>query len=414
MRRRVVVTGVGVVAPNGIGIERFWDNIKNGHTGIKKISLYDTSNYQVKVAGEVSGFDPRKFLSEEVAYATVRFSQFALIAAQMAVKDGNLDVQSLKPEKTGVSMGTTTGGLDFILDQQAVYMKDRSFQNVHPFTFSKTVLNAASSMVAITNQAKGPCTTFCSACAASADAIGFGFNSIRNLETDVMLVGGSETSIHPLVLEACFIGGIISKRAQLGDTRTPQPFDGRRDGTVIGEGATVLILEELSHAKKRKAKIYGEIVGYGATCDAYHMVKLLSTGEESKRAIELALKQANIKPKDIGYINAHGTGTIPNDRIETLVLKNAFGKFAPAIPISSTKSMTGHLFGAGGALEALICILALRDGILPPTINYENADSECNLDYIPNKARSSRVKYALSNSFGFGGENAALIFKKYE
>lgn len=414
MKKRVVITGLGVVAPNGIGKDKFWEAIKNGKTGIKKISLYDTSNYQVKVAGEISDFDPRKFLSEEIIYATVRFSQLALVASQMAIKDANLQINKLVPERIGVSMGTTTGGLDFILDQQANYIKSKSFENVHPYTFSKTVLNAASSLIAITNQAKGPCHTLCSACAASADAIGLGLNSIRNGETDIILAGGSEASIHPLILEACNIGGIISKKAQAGETDTPQPFDKQRDGTVIGEGAAILILEELGHAQKRKANIYAEVAGYGATCDAHHMVKILSTGDEAKRAIMLAIKDAGIEPKDIDYVNAHGTGTVSNDKIETLVLKNAFGDLAPKIAISSTKSMTGHLFGAGGALEAVICALAIQDNIVPPTINYQQADPECDLDYTPNKMKQKEVKYALSNSFGFGGENAALIFKKYE
>jgi 3-oxoacyl-[acyl-carrier-protein] synthase II len=366
------------------------------------------------VAGEIADFDARSFFSEEMIYSTVRFSQFALAANILALKDANLDIKNADSQRIGVSIGTTTGGIGFILDQQAIYIKEKSFKNVHPYAFSKTVLNACSSLVAIMNQAKGPCSTFCSACAASSDAIGFGFNSIIKGDTDIMFVGGAESSIHPLMLEACFLGGMISKKAQKLDINIPQPFDKNRDGTVIGEGAAILVLEEIEHAKKRNANIYAELAGYGATCDAHHMVRILSTGEESQRAIEVAIQEAGIKPEDIGYINAHGTGTISNDKIETLVIKKVFGEQATKIPISSTKSMTGHLFGAGGAIEAAICALVLKNNILPPTINYQEFDPECDLDYIPNKARDKEVEYTLSNSLGFGGENAALIFKKYE
>ena len=414
MLKRCVITGLGVVAPNGIGKEKFWESIKNGNTGIKKISHYDTSHFHVRAAGAITDFNPTDFFSQETVYATVRFSQFAMVATKLGIKDANIRLKDLNSARVGVSMGTTTGGIEFMLDQHSMYLQEKSFENVHPFVFSKTVLNAGSSMVAIMAQARGPCSTFCSACAASADAIGFGLNSIRRGETDVMLVGGSDASIHPLIMEVCYNGGMISKKVQNGEIKVPQPFDKQRDGTVIGEGAAILVLEELEHAKNRGANIYAELVGYSSTCDAHHMVKILASGEEQARAILLALEDANIKPEEIGYINAHGTGTVSNDKIETQVIKSVFAEHASKIPISSTKSMTGHLFGAGAAIEAAICVLALHHGVLPPTINYETPDPECDLDYIPNTARKQAIRYALSNSFGFGGENSVLIFKKYE
>jgi 3-oxoacyl-[acyl-carrier-protein] synthase II len=407
MKRRVVVTGIGVVAPNGIGKEKFWEAIKNGQSGISKISSFDISNYPVKIAGEVKNFNPKDYLDEKTISRTAKFGQFALAATKEAAFDAQLKMGSYNPERMGVALGTAMGGLDFALDQHITFMKNGPL-SIDSFTTSIVVPSAATRAISLALQAKGPCMTFCSSCAAAADAIGFGLNSIRNNETDIMIVGGAESPLNP----AIFGGFCLARVLSIQSEQTPRPFDLNRDGTVIGEGSGILIIEELEHAKKRNAQIHAEIIGYGSTCDSYHIVNPDPEGTQGIRAIELALRDGNIRPEEVSYINAHGTATIKNDQIEVLILKNIFGENLRKIPVSSTKSMTGHLLGASGAIEAIICILAIKDDVIPPTINYKNPDPQCDLDFVPNNSRKKQTNIALSNSFGFGGFNAVLILKK--
>jgi 3-oxoacyl-[acyl-carrier-protein] synthase II len=304
-----------------------------------------------------------------------------------------------------VALGTTTSGLEFMLEQYKVFNKNK--QDIHPYTFSASVPNACPSIIAILTSSRGPCKVFGSACAAANDAIGYGFNIIRNQKINIMFVGGSETPLHPLIIDACSMGGIVSRKEIIA------PFDKNRDGTLLGEGAGILILEELGHALNRGATIYAEVTGYGTTCDAYHIVKLLDTGESLRRAIELALQDARIYPEEVDYINAHGTATVPNDKLETMVIKNTFGKHAYKLAVSSTKSMIGHLQGAAGAVEAIATVLAIAEDTCPPTINYQTPDPECDLDYVPNKSRKKEINVALKTNSGFGGINSVLVFKKF-
>jgi len=406
--KRVVVTGLGMVAPNGIGKEKFWEAIKSGKSGIKKISKDYEEETLCRSAGVIDGWDPLKFFTEEEAYALVRFSQFGVAGCKLALSDARLSIEELKKENSynrGVALGTTTSGLEFMLEQYMLFKKNK--QAIHPYTFSASVPNACASIIAILTDSRGPCKVFGSACAAANDAIGYGFNLIRNNKIDMMFVGGSETPLHPLVINACCIGGIVSKRGIIA------PFDKDRDGTLLGEGAGILVLEESSHALNRGAHIYAEVVGYATTCDAHHLVRLLDSGEGIEKAMEFALKDAHISPEEIDYINAHGTGTIPNDKLETKVIKKVFKKHAYKLAVSSTKSMIGHLQGATGALESIATVLAIDQDLLIPTINYQTPDPECDLDYVPNKARDKEINFALKTNSGFGGINSVLIFKKF-
>ena len=405
-KRRVVVTGLGVVSANGIGIKDFWEEIKAGKSAISQISSFAVSDYPIKIAGEVKNFTPEKFLDEKIIRQTTRFAQFALVAAKEAMKHSKLIPKDYDPEKTGILIGTSMGGLDFAFKEHEAFLK-KGFFAMDSFVMSITNPSSASRIISMEFQTKGSAQTFCSTCVASADAIGYGVNLIKRGELDIVIAGGAESPICPPIISGFYLGRILT-----GEPNTPRPFDLSRNGTVLSEGAAILILEELDHALERGADIYAEIAGYASTNDAYHVVSPDPEGRQGVRAVALALKNARTKREKVDYINTHGTATIKNDQVETLIIKKVFGKRAYKIPISSTKSMTGHLLGASGAIEALICVLAIKNSFIPPTTNYKNFDLQCDLDCVPNEGRKANLKVVISNSFGFGGLNSVLVFKK--
>jgi 3-oxoacyl-(acyl-carrier-protein) synthase len=406
-KRRVVITGIGVVAPSGIGKEAFWEALKNGKSGIKYVKCENEEKLMCLYAGIIDPWLPNQYFSKKEIHSLSRFSQFGLAACKLAVNDANLSLEQLykiNAYHKGVSLGTTTAGLDFLISQYNISQKTKK---IHPYTFFIAVPNACASQIAIFTKSQATCKVFGSACAASTDAIGYGYRLIQQNQADMMFVGGSEAPNISFIINACYHGGVISKK---GICRT---FDKKRDGMLLGEGAGILILEELQNALDRGANIYCEIVGYGTSCDAYHMVKLIDSGEGINQMFRNAIADANIYPEEVEYINVHGTGTIANDKIETKAIKDVFGEHAYKLAISSIKPMIGHLQGAAGSVEAIATVLALHENIVPPTMNYENFDSECNLDCVPNYARSKEINVAISENFGFGEINSALVFKKY-
>jgi 3-oxoacyl-[acyl-carrier-protein] synthase II len=409
-RRKVVITGLGVIAPNGIGKDAFWEALKEGKSGIGKITRFDASSYPSQIAGEVNGFDPIDYMSPKSARRIDRFVQFALAAARMAVEDAGLKIEKENPERMGTMVGTAMGGYEFAEYQHSILL-EKGLSRVSPFLIIAVFVTACSSQIAMEFGLKGACATISTACASGTNAIGNAFESICNDKADIMIAGGSDATVTPLIFGCLCRGNTLSTYNQRPE-KASRPFDRSRNGFVLGEGAGMVVLEELDHALNRGAYIYAEVVGYGATCDAHHMTDPLPDAREASRAIKLALRQANLHPQDVDYINAHGTATILNDKTETLAIKNVFGQYAYNLPISSTKSITGHLQGATGAVEIVACCLVMKDGIIPPTINYENPDPECDLDYVPNKARKKNPKVVLSNSFGFGGNNAVLVLRK--
>lgn len=411
MTRRVVITGMGAVSPIGNTAQELWQGIKQQRCGIDVITHFDTSDYKVKLAGEVKNLDMEQYFSKRDLKFNDRFTQFARIAAKQAMADSGLDTAKEDMDRFGVIIGSGIGGIATI-EQAQQNLESRGASRVSPFFIPMTLANLAAGTVAIDMGAKGHCSCVVTACAAAANAIGEAFHKIRGGQEDIMLAGGSEAAITPLA-----IAGFMSMRALYeGDDkeRASIPFDKERKGFVMGEGAGVLVLEEYTHAKQRGAHIYGEIIGYGATCDAYHITAPSPQGEGGAKAMIQALNDAGIKREDIDYINAHGTSTPLNDRIETAAVKLAFGDHARKLAISSTKSNTGHLLGASGAIEAIITIMALQEGYVPPTIHYQKADEECDLDIVANQGRNASLRYAMSNSLGFGGHNASLIFAKGE
>ncbi|MDO4813611.1 MAG: beta-ketoacyl-ACP synthase II [Gemella sp.] len=409
MTRRVVISGMGVVSPVGNNLEEFWSGIKAGKCGIDEITLFDTTDHKVKLAAEVKDLNMEEYFTKRELKFNDRFTQFARIAAKQAYNDANAD--ELDKENTGVILSSGIGGFETTTTMQDT-LKERGPSRVSPYFIPMTLINLAAGTVAIDTGAKGQCSSVVTACAASADAIGEAFWKIRYGQLDAAFAGGAEASIVPLA-----IAGFANMRA-LNETtdknRASIPFDKERAGFVMGEGAAVLVLEELEHAKKRGAKIYAEIVGYGATCDANHITSPSSDGSGAGGAMLKAIKDAGINAEDIEYINAHGTSTPLNDKSETLALKYAFKDHAPNLHISSTKSNTGHLLGASGAIEAIITSLALKESFLPATINHMVDDEECDLNVIKNTPVEKDIKYAMSNSLGFGGHNTSLIFKKWE
>lgn len=410
MSRRVVITGMGAVSSLGIGADKLWASIKIGKSGISKIERVDVSDIPTKVASEVKDFNPENFIEKKEVRRTDRFAQFALASAQMAMEDSKLDLEKVDKERLGVIIGSGTGGIETVENQCNEFL-EKGYRRVSPFLVPMMICNMASGLVAIKFGAKGYNECSVTACASSSNAIGDAFKVIQRNDADVMIAGGAEACVTRLTL-----AGFCSLKAM---TTNPdpftacRPFDTNRDGFILGEGSGVLILEELEHALNRGANIIAEIVGYGCTNDAFHITAPAEEGEGAARCMKLAIKDANINPADIGYINAHGTSTKANDKNETAAVKSVFGKYAYELPMSSTKSMTGHLLGASGAIEAIITACALKDGFIPPTINYKNPDPECDLDYVPNEGRSAEFTYALSNSFGFGGHNASLVLKAF-
>jgi 3-oxoacyl-[acyl-carrier-protein] synthase II len=412
-KRRVVITGLGVVAPNGIGKDEFWEANVKGKPGFNRIKIFDTIDYNSKIAAEVSNFDPLKYMPQSVAKRIDRYAQLGLAAAKMAVEDSKLILEKEDKYMMGVCIGTGLGGILFH-EKQIVDIIRKTITKPHPLGVPKISPNAVPGHIAIELGLKGINLAISTACASSTNAIGQAFDIIRLKRADVMITGGTEAPLTPFTFAAFDSLRVLSSKRNDTPEEASRPFDMDRDGFVMGEGAGMLILEELERARKRNAYIYAEILGYGATSGAHHMVMPDPTGEDAARVMRLAIKEANIDTKDIDYINAHGTSTQANDKIETQAIKIVFGKHAYRIPISSTKSMIGHLIGAAGAVELIATILAMQNRTIPPTINYQTKDPECDLDYVPNEARKvSKIDIVMSNSFGFGSNNAAIIVKRY-
>ena len=411
MKRRVVITGMGAVSPIGNTAEEMWQSAREGRCGIGPITHFDTTNHKVKLAGEVKDLDFTPYLDKKELRRMDLFSQYAMVAAIQACRDSGLDYEKIDPTRFGVDISSGIGGINTI-ETEYERGREKGFDRVSPFFVPMDISNLAAGNVAIKLGAKGMCTCVVTACAGGSNAIGDAFRMIRDGYQELMLAGGSEAAVTKLA-----IGGFTSMKALCESddpTRASIPFDAERSGFVMGEGAGVLMLEEYEHARARGAKIYAEIVGYGATCDAYHITSPAPGGEGGARAMVEAVKDAGIQPEDIDYINAHGTSTSLNDKFETAAVKAAFGDHAYKLAMSSTKSMTGHLLGAAGAIEAIITARALQDGFIPATINYRTPDPECDLDIVPNEGRKAELRYAMSNSLGFGGHNASLVLKKYE
>lgn len=412
MNKRVVITGMGAITPVGTGVEKFWENLISGVCGIDKISRFDPSEYNTQIAGEVNDFNATDFIDKKEARRMDRFTQFAVAATGMALKDAGLDLEKEKRDRIGVIIGSGIGGME-TLWQQAQTLINRGPKRISPFFVPMMIANMGAGQVAISYGLQGPNLTAVSACASSNNAVGDAFKLLQRGDADVMITGGSEAPITQLS-----VAGFCAMKAMSTRNDEPQkasrPFDAERDGFIMGEGAGILVMETLEHAQARGARIYAEIVGYGSTCDAYHITAPDPEGEGAARAMQIALQDAGLRPEDVDYINAHGTSTPLNDKLETKAIKRVFGDHAKKMLVSSTKSMTGHLLGAAGAVEALVCVLSIINGVVPPTINYEVPDPECDLDYVPNKARKKEVKVAMSNSLGFGGHNVTTVFKKYE
>ena len=412
MENRVVVTGMGVVSPLGNEVDTFWNNMKQGVCGLDFITSFDTSEgYDVKIAGEVKEFDPSAYIPKKEMRRLDRFSQFGIYAAMEAIKASGLNMEQEDAARVGVIIGTGIGGIATI-EREANNLATKGPKRVSPFFIPMSIANMASGNVAIYTGAKGVCTTIVTACAAATHSIGEAYRVIKSGINDVMLTGGAEASITPLSIAGFQSLTALSKSQD--PKRASIPFDAERNGFVMGEGAGVLVLESLEHAQKRGAHIIAEVVGYGATGDAYHITSPDPSGEGAARAMEAAIVEAGIKKEEIGYINAHGTSTDYNDKFETIAIKNVFGDMAKDIPISSTKSMTGHLLGAAGAVEAIAIAKALEDGFIPPTVGLLVPDPECDLDYVPNKGREVQINYAMSNSLGFGGHNGTIVMKRWE
>jgi 3-oxoacyl-[acyl-carrier-protein] synthase II len=410
MNRRVVITGMGAVSSLGIGTNKLWQSIKQGKSGISRIERINVSDLPTQVGAEIKDFDPNQFLEKKEIKRMDRFAQYAMVAADMAVKEAQLDFEHINRERIGVMIGSGIGGIETIENQHQVLL-EKGASRVSPFFVPMMLANMASGLIAIKYGAKGFTECVVSACASSTNAIGDAFKVIQRNGADLMIAGGAEAPITRLALAGFCANKTMT--ANLDPASACRPFDLARDGFIMGEGAGVLVLEELNHALQRGADIIAEVVGYGCTNDAYHITALAEEGEGAKKCMKLAMEDAGVKSSEIGYINAHGTSTKLNDKVETIAIKAVFGDYAYQLPISSTKSMTGHLLGAAGGIEAIITALALQEGFLPPTINLQTPDPECDLNYIPNEGKRADISYALTNSFGFGGQNASLIMKGF-
>jgi 3-oxoacyl-[acyl-carrier-protein] synthase II len=408
--RRVVVTGLGAITPIGSSVEEFWESIKNSKCGIDKITLFDVSEYKAKLAAEVKNYNPDDYFDKKASKRLDRYSQFAIIASKEAFKDSGIDINNINTERFAVIVGSGIGGLSTI-EEQDKNLLEKGPDRVAPMFIPMSISNMATGNVAIELGAKGESYSVVSACASATHAIGDAYRLIKHGYQDLAITGGTEASITPLG-----ISGFTNIKA-LSTTedkyRASIPFDKERSGFIMGEGAGVLMLEELEHALRRGAKIYAEVVGYAATSDSYHITSPSPDGEGGARAMKLAMEDANIKPEDVTYINAHGTSTPLNDKCETLAIKTAFKDASKNVMVSSTKGNTGHLLGAAGGVEAVACVKAIEEGFVPPTIGYKEVDPDCDLDIVPNVGRRHEVKYAMSNSLGFGGHNSSVIFKKY-
>jgi 3-oxoacyl-[acyl-carrier-protein] synthase II len=410
-KRRVVVTGLGAVTPLGNDVQTTWNNIINGVSGIGPLTRVNPDDFPAKVAAEVKDFNPEDFMDRKEARKMDRFTQYALASAFMAVKDANLTINDENAHRVGVWIGSGIGGMETFEQQFEIFL-NRGYRRVSPFFVPMMIPDMAAGQVSIALGAKGINSCTVTACATGTNSIGDAFKVIQRGDADVMITGGTEAPITKMSIAGFCANTALSTNPD--PNTASRPFDKNRDGFVMGEGAGILVIEELEHALKRGAKIYAEIVGYGSTGDAYHITAPAPGGEGGARAMKLALEDGGLKPEDIDYINAHGTSTEYNDKFETMAIKEVFKDHAYQLAVSSTKSMTGHLLGAAGGIEAIFTVLAIKEGILPPTMNYETPDPDCDLDYVPNKARKREIKAALSNSLGFGGHNATLAFKKFE
>jgi 3-oxoacyl-[acyl-carrier-protein] synthase II len=412
LSRRVVITGIGLVSSVGIGTDATWQALLAGTSGVDRITRFDVDAFAAQIAAEVRGFDPLQFVEKKDVKKMDVFIQYAIAASQFAMDDSKLPITAGNAPEVGVFLGSGIGGFHTI-EQEHIALLNGGPRRISPFFIPSAIINLAAGQVSIRFGAKGPNLATCTACSASAHAIGESWEIIRRGDAIAMIAGGSEAAITPMS-----VGGFASMRALSTRNDDPKgasrPFDAERDGFIIGEGAGVVILEELEHAKDRGAPIYAEVVGYGASADAYHITSPSEDADGAQRAMRLALRKAGVAPSDVDYINAHGTSTPYNDKLETLAIKTCFGEHAGRLAISSTKSMTGHLLGGAGGLEAGISALAVYHQVAPPTINLQHPDPECDLDYVPHTKRPIPIRYALSNSFGFGGTNAALLFKRYE
>ncbi len=409
---RVVITGVGAVSPLGLDLATTWAGLIAGKSGIDYIAQFDTEGFETRFAGELKGFEATDYIGRKEARRMDRFSQMAVVAAMQAVEQAGLEINADNQDNIGVLVGSGIGGLITLSEQLSVLM-EKGPDKVSPFLVPMMITDMASSQISILLGPRGP--NFCptSACSSGSDAIGTAYEIIKRGDAVAMLAGGTEAVITPIGVAGFNANRAISTRND-APQKASRPFDAERDGFVLGEGAAILILESLSFAQQRGAQILAEIVGYGASSDAVHITQPAEDGEGAARAMKMALRKAGLAPAEIDYINAHGTSTPLNDRVETMAIKAIFGEQAYKIPISSTKSMTGHLVGAAGALEAAICVMTIQHGIIPPTINLDHPDPDCDLDYVPNVARRARVTTALSNSFGFGGHNSVLVFRRYD
>lgn len=412
LANRVVITGMGVISPIGNEVSSFWENLLAGQSGIDYVTQFDTSDYAVKIAGEVKDFDPLKYFPRKDARRLDRFVQFAVAASLDAVKNADLDMEHVDAHRVGVYIGSGIGGLS-TLEQQHRILLEKGPRRVSPFFIPMMIANMASGQVSIRLGAKGPNSAAISACATGTHSIGDAFKILERGNADVMIAGGAEATILPMAFAGFAAARALSKRND-EPKKASRPFDRDRNGFVMGEGAGVMVLETLEHAQKRGASIIAEIVGYGMTGDAYHLTHPAPEGEGAQRSMMAAVKDAGLEPTDVDYINAHGTSTELNDKYETIAIKQAFGDHAFKLAVSSTKSMTGHLLGAAGGVEAIATALALKHQVIPPTINYEHPDPDCDLDYVPNEARQAELRVALSNSLGFGGHNATIALKRYQ
>jgi len=411
MVERVVVTGLGAVSPLGLSVNETWQNAVAGVSGVGPITLFDASEFLVRIACEVKGFQAEEWIPAREARRRDRFEQFASAAARQAIEQAGLQASGVQSNRVGVIVSSAIGGLTS-LQENIFAMQAEGARRISPFVIPMMMANGAAGLIAIDYDYRGPCFSVASACASGADGIGVAWQLLRSGVIDAAVAGGSEATITKIAIGAFDRLGAMSRRNE-DYNNTPKPFDLERDGLVMGEGAAILVLETESHARRRGAVILAELAGYGATADAYHITAPSEDGAGGAQAISQALETGKIDPSEVGYVNAHGTATWLNDISETKAIKQVFGERAYHIPISSTKSMTGHMMGATGALEALFCVQAIQENVIPPTIHYETPDPECDLDYVPNQAREQRVKVALSNAFGFGGHNTVLAFREY-
>ncbi|NLP37219.1 MAG: beta-ketoacyl-ACP synthase II [Firmicutes bacterium] len=411
MKRRVVITGIGAITPIGIGKREFWQGLEAGKNGVDRVQSFDVSLFPTQIGAEVRNFDPVMFFDKKECRRMDRFVQFALAAAKLAVEDAKLDLSKVEKSRAGVSVGSGIGGIQTIQEQTDV-LKEKGPRRVSPFFVPMIIGNMASGYISIEFGFQGPNTTVVTACATGTHSLGEAMRMIQSGTADVMVAGGAEAAFAPIAFAGfCSLRALSTRNEE--PARASRPFDVGRDGFVMGEGAGVVILEELGHALKRGADIYAEVVGYGLSGDAYHITAPDPGGKGAALCMTMALQDAQLAPEEVDYINAHGTSTPLNDKIETLAIKQVFGEHAYKLAVSSVKSMIGHLLGAAGSVEAIACALAIKNQIIPPTINYETPDPDCDLNYTPNKAQKHAIKVALSNSFGFGGTNATLILKQF-